>query len=182
MDANSLKLLHHDPEELPDAPELGPDAPPVLQRLLRQQRNQTRRFRPFKIDIDLELIRSWLRECSTSHGSCCNDRYSGALSRHLSELLLVDVNRGCLVAMSSTTTFVALSYVWGDVPIIKTTCNNLDFLKTPGVLFQGASKVTIPAIPATIRDAMHLVRCLGLRYLWVDCLCVVQDASPEEMN
>lgn len=182
MDVDDPKVFDHDPEELPDAPEVGPAAPAVLQRLLRQHRNETRQFRPFNIDIDLELVQSWLRDCSASHGSCCNDRYTEALSRHVSELLLVDVNRGCLVAMQSTTTFVALSYVWGDVPIMKTTRNNIAFLKTPGILFQDAGKVTIPAIPATIRDAIHLVRCLGLRYLWVDCLCVIQDASSEAMN
>lgn len=182
MDLDSPWQYDTDPEVLPDAPDAGPDAPRVLHRLLRQSRNEGRRFRPFSIDVDLDLIRLWRRECRDSHGGCCNDRYTGALSQHVSELHLVDVERGCLVTMPSTTRFVALSYVWGDVPILKTTSQNLRFLQTPGILYSGVGKTVLPMIPATIRDTMFLVQSLGERYLWVDCLCVVQDAASEEMN
>lgn len=181
-DMATPSIFDHDPELLPDAPPLGPGAPAVLHRLLHQQRNEPRQFRPFNIDIDLGLIRLWRQECCDYHGSCCNERYSKNLSQHISELLLVDVNRGCLVARPSTTPFVALSYVWGDVPTMKTTRKNLEFLKTEGVLFQGFHKETLPTLPTTIRDAIYLTRSLGEKYLWVDCLCVVQDAGEEEMN
>ena len=30
-------------------------------------------------------------------------------------------------------------------------------------------------LPATIRDAIHFVRRLKERYLWVDSLCIIQD-------
>ncbi|KAJ8116615.1 hypothetical protein OPT61_g1986 [Boeremia exigua] len=182
MDLDSPRQSDSDPEVLPDAPELESDVPRVLHRLLRQTRNGDRRFRPFNIDVDLGLIRDWHRECRESHGSCCNDRYTGALSQHVSELHLVDLDRGCLVTRPSTTPFVALSYVWGDVAILKTTRQNLRFLQTEGILYSGVEKDILPVIPATIRDAMYLAKSLGQRYLWVDCLCVIQDAESAEMN
>jgi len=30
-------------------------------------------------------------------------------------------------------------------------------------------------LPKTVRETMALVRDLGETYLWVDCLCVIQD-------
>ncbi|KAJ4988973.1 heterokaryon incompatibility protein [Stagonosporopsis vannaccii] len=182
MDPSTQWLSHDDPELLPDAPELIPEPPRVLHRLLRQSRNEGRRYRPFSIQIDLNLIQSWRRECRDSHGDCCNDRYSEALSQHTRELNLVDVHRGCLVTLPSTTPFVALSYVWGDISMLKTTSQNLHFLRTEGILHSGVAKDIACWVPATIRDAMHLVRSLGERYLWVDCLCIIQDATSEDMN
>lgn len=44
-------------------------------------------------------------------------------------------------------------------------------------------KVKLPSdsarMPRTLRDAMDLVNALGLRYIWIDSLCIVQD-DPEE--
>jgi hypothetical protein len=41
-------------------------------------------------------------------------------------------------------------------------------------------------IPITILNAIHFVRFLGERYLWVDSLCIVQDddedRKPEQLN
>lgn len=35
------------------------------------------------------------------------------------------------------------------------------------------------ALPATIRDAMNFTKGVGVRYLWVDSLCLVQDNHEE---
>src|SRR5690242_20860953 len=90
MDLDHPWQSHDDPELLPDAPELTTEPPRVLHRLLRQSRNEGRRYRPFNIEIDLELIQSWRRECRGFHGGCCNDRYSEALSQHASQLNFVE--------------------------------------------------------------------------------------------
>lgn len=39
----------------------------------------------------------------------------------------------------------------------------------------GAFIEEIGRIPRTIRNAMTLTRELGMRYLWVDAVCIVQD-------
>jgi hypothetical protein len=79
-----------------------------------------------------------------------------------------------LVTISSSTKFVALSYVWGSIPIFKTKTNNAYLLRTPGSLSGANSDILLPA---SIRDAISLTGKLGEKYLWVGCLCMVQDAD-----
>jgi Heterokaryon incompatibility protein (HET) len=128
--------------------------------------------------IDYTLVRGWLDICD--HWHSCN---SSERNRHLEyplmkgDLLLIDCKDGCLVTGPNNDSkrdfkFVALSYVWGNIPIFKTSTSNLPFLKRPGSVL--ATNPTA-LIPQTIRDAMTFVLKLQLRYLWVDSLCIVQD-------
>lgn len=133
--------------------------------------------RPVGHRIDFSILQTWRRDC-LSHGSCCNDRYSESLSKHLTQLLLVDVTKGCLVTKSSSTTYIALSYVWGKVSMLKTTSTNINELRREGALFEHRAE---GRLADTVRDAMHLVKSLGEKYLWVDCLCIVQDCSAQHM-
>ena len=38
----------------------------------------------------------------------------------------------------------------------------------------------IPGIPIVVRDAIQFVAAMGERYLWVDCLCIVQDNTENK--
>jgi hypothetical protein len=112
-----------------------------------------------------------------THCDCCNEGYMDVLSRYVERLILVDVTTNALVEVPASTPYIALSYVWGSVPMLKTQKSNFEDLKKPGAL--AADNVTIPR---TIRDAMYLVKGLGDHYLWVDCLCIVQDEEQETMD
>ena len=81
---------------------------------------------PHYIDPDLILqILQWKRTCETTHGSVCNTRYSEYMSKQLQTINLVDVETLSLVTTSSSTKFVALSYVWGSIPMFKTQTSNI---------------------------------------------------------
>jgi hypothetical protein len=97
----------------------------------------------------------------------------------LAYLNLVDVVVGCVVTLPSSTPFVALSYVWGDVKTLKAKKDNFEDLQRTGALFE---EPYVSALPDTIRDAMHVAKTLDERYLWVDCLSIIQDAGREKMN
>ena len=58
-------------------------------------------------DIEVSLLRSWRQACRDTHGDCCNDRNSTALSQNVNELQLVDVQAKCLVSRPSTTPYIA---------------------------------------------------------------------------
>lgn len=70
-------------------------------------------------------------------------------------------------------TFMALSYVWGLNPKVKLLKANYESLRTPG----GLSKLQLPR---TIADSIELVDLLGLQYLWVDALCIIQDDANDQ--
>ncbi|KAH7067412.1 heterokaryon incompatibility protein-domain-containing protein [Paraphoma chrysanthemicola] len=127
--------------------------------------------------IDLQQLRSWRHECLSKHGEECNNRYSELLSKRLETLTLVDVNDHSLVILPSTTPFVALSYVWGSVPMFKAMKSNMSSLMKPGSLVSDEIKIA-----DTVRDAIYLVKNLGECYLWVDCLCIIQDQDDATMS
>ena len=64
--------------------------------------------------------------------------------------------------------YCALSHCWGSPKKhpIRTTSNTLkDHLE--GIKFK--------VLPRTFQDAVTVTRAIGVRYLWIDCLCIVQD-------
>ncbi|KAH6699107.1 heterokaryon incompatibility protein-domain-containing protein, partial [Leptodontidium sp. MPI-SDFR-AT-0119] len=88
---------------------------------------------------------------------------------------LLDVVDERLVSATSEYSFLALSYVWGAVEMLQTRKANVSLLMEKGALSMNKRR-----LPHVIRDAMHIVRALHQRYLWVDCLCIVQDGESQK--
>ncbi|KAF4552364.1 Hypothetical protein D9617_10g073450 [Elsinoe fawcettii] len=68
--------------------------------------------------------------------------------------------------------YAALSYVWGGDQVHKTTTAKILHLRGPGSL-----ETVLRHYPQVIKDAIDLTRRLGIRYLWVDSCCIVQDSE-----
>lgn len=129
--------------------------------------------------IDLSRVRAWAKFCDTEHAGICHSpiEWTRTPPPSLAPLLLVDVNSRCLVEIAiervSDIRYVALSYVWGQLQgILETTRENEQYLRQEGAL---ASPSYAARLPDTVRDAIELVYRLGISYLWVDRLCIVQD-------
>ena len=71
--------------------------------------------------------------------------------------------------------FIALSYVWGSTPTVRLLKANKTTLHKPGSL-RGLQ------LPRTIADSIKLVDHLGLKYLWVDALCIIQDDAEDQSH
>ena len=69
--------------------------------------------------------------------------------------------------------FMALSYVWRSNPKVRLLKANCKSLRTPG----GFNKLQLPR---TIANSIELVNLLGLKYLWVDALCIIQDDANDQ--
>jgi hypothetical protein len=68
--------------------------------------------------------------------------------------------------------YIALSYCWGKSLPFTTVTSNLQKHKEAG-------GIEYTQLPKTLQDAIFLVRYLGIRYLWADCLCIVQDDKAD---
>lgn len=117
--------------------------------------------------IDIDLMSKWISTCDQLHTSTCNVPTSPSTSLSW----MIDTISGCLVPAGECTRYVALSYVWGQTEMLKTTTETLSAMKEAGALHAD----TKWKIPPVIRHAIALVPKLGERYLWVDSLCIKQD-------
>lgn len=66
--------------------------------------------------------------------------------------------------------YVSLSHCWGGQSLCRTTQNTLE---------QHKDSIVVSDLTRTLQDAIHLVQRLGLRYLWVDSLCILQDDEED---
>ncbi|KAK1983225.1 heterokaryon incompatibility protein-domain-containing protein [Colletotrichum cereale] len=116
-------------------------------------------------------VREWLDTCNAEHGDHCSSP-PGDTWRPI--WLIDSVNR-CLVRARATDRYIALSYVY-EPPLpssrgpVETLRGNLEML---------TASMDDADIPQTILDAMWLARKLGIKYLWVDRFCIVQDDDVE---
>lgn len=112
----------------------------------------------------LALAKTWLNDCLRDH-THCRTRMMPKLPRRV-----VDVKTGRLrlfVPRNGTRgNWVALSHCWGKKNTFRTTLKTLESHQR-GI---GWGK-----LPKTFKDAIQVTRALGVRYLWIDSLCIIQD-------
>ncbi|KAM7212172.1 hypothetical protein V8F06_012424 [Rhypophila decipiens] len=129
-------------------------------------------------ELNVGRVLRWVDSCTAKH-DCLLQPHLEPLSRvfpGLEVLRLIDVVQCCLVETREPAEYIVLSYVWGSVANFRLTKANRLNLMLPGAL----QKVD-HLLPKTIHDAITLVRRLGIRYLWVDSICLLQN-DPEDLK
>ncbi|KAL5877152.1 hypothetical protein ACKVWC_006310 [Pyricularia oryzae] len=118
----------------------------------------------------LAFIRRQLEACLEGHERCHRPNPSFRPSR----LVYVGSSESnCDIALRTRTgipagaRYAALSYCWGNVvPVCRTTRDSHG---------QNMVSIGVSTIPKTFIDAFQVVRRLGLEYIWIDALCIMQD-------
>ncbi|KAK5990151.1 hypothetical protein PT974_08417 [Cladobotryum mycophilum] len=128
----------------------------------------------------LPRIKAWLDDCKTEHnGHCSGGDDSGVATWR--PVYLIDTVERHLVKTQPADRYLALSYVWGTVNPHHGGLNSaMQLLKSNLETFQ--TKIPDDDLPETILDAIWLSKKLGLRYLWVDRLCIIQDDVEDMEN
>ena len=118
-------------------------------------------------------IRRWLDSCLDKHPSCPR-RCTPELPRRV---LDVGTNNSPIRLHQSQKNekaqYATLSYCWGSgVQHLTTTTSNLrDYM------------LALPCgLPKTILDAVEVCRKVGIRYLWADALCIIQDNDSDKLD
>jgi hypothetical protein len=128
-----------------------------------------------------ETAKAWLQECLSEHS--CTPEVSnneettwmrGAPARLIDlEAFSNDSEDAKIIrAEKSNSLYATLSYCWGDtMPEGSTT--------TLSNIHRREERMEATGLPQTLRDAFTVTRALGIRYLWVDALCIIQDSRED---
>nr|POF13897.1 hypothetical protein CFP56_02921 [Quercus suber] len=117
----------------------------------------------------IELLKSKYDECLLQHDQCRASRRPQFLPARLLEIkhsAVVVIRPDREVAQYAT-----LSYCWGTTRTIQLTQETLERFTSQGITFD--------ELPLTIRHACELCTGLGICYIWVDCLCILQDSVSD---
>ena len=118
----------------------------------------------------ITLAKSWYESCNTSHSACAKQPYIGQ-----NEFRLVDLRSSPALyvceELDRADKYAALSYRWGDQPPLKLTTSTIARFSTHGL--------SLHDLPAKIKDVCRLCRSLEIPFLWVDCLCIIQDSVSD---
>ncbi|KAF2121431.1 heterokaryon incompatibility protein-domain-containing protein [Lophiotrema nucula] len=123
-------------------------------------------------------IEDWYAECTSHHNGCGLIAAAGSARtdddvKLPSRILEISGNTEVLTVrliatQESKGTYCALSHCWGseDCQPIKTTTENIH---------EHMLSINYAALPRTFKDAVLTTHRLGIRHLWIDSLCIIQD-------
>ncbi|KAF2446809.1 HET-domain-containing protein [Karstenula rhodostoma CBS 690.94] len=115
----------------------------------------------------LQEARRWLEDCLQNHKDCSRPDPTFTPTR------LVQISPECRLCEMGTQVkrYAALSYCWGGNQVFKTTEQ-----MRPRYL----QAIDSTQLPQTLQDAIYVARQLGLDYIWIDALCIIQDSIPDK--
>ena len=113
----------------------------------------------------------WMKKCADEHDECGRIR-SPLPTRvvDVSSSANADVVTLHISAADDYTDYAVLSHCWGG---------NIPFKTTKATLPDRVAGMKMDQLPKNFRDAVTVTRRLGLRYIWIDALCIVQDDEDD---
>lgn len=119
------------------------------------------------------MARGWMDNCLRNHTTCSKSFLTGWKP---SRLLDVTEDKIKLVFQDSAEPhlpYVTLSHCWGTEKFL---------VLTPDLVPRFIEGVDISEFPLTFQETMITVRRLNVRYLWIDCYCIMQGSDTEALE
>ncbi|KAK0704855.1 hypothetical protein B0H67DRAFT_362400 [Lasiosphaeris hirsuta] len=128
-----------------------------------------------------ETAKEWLRDCKYRHTSCKRTNEERLEDWHASRLIEVGTSdrpqRLALRHGSDDTLegpYAALSYCGGENPqFLRLTTTNIEELR---------QEIPWQSLPTSFQDGIITCRRLGIPYIWIDSLCILQAGDGSESD
>lgn len=119
------------------------------------------------------IMRRWLDQCTSKHEACRDLPRNVPLPTRV-----VDVGRKgtdfapflLVTDGSARGRYAALTHCWGG---------SIDFVLTNERLEDFQQRLPVERLAQNFKDAVHICRELGVQYLWIDCLCIIQNSEDD---
>ncbi|KAF2106153.1 hypothetical protein BDV96DRAFT_655024 [Lophiotrema nucula] len=125
--------------------------------------------------LNINTMSEWIRSCGRRH-SCLprNDVFLPTRVLDVGSPPSTSIRLVCFAREHTTSgKYLALSHRWGSTTankMFRTLKENLEAFK---------QAISIADLPTTFRQAVQITRSLGIQYIWIDSLCIVQDDSED---
>lgn len=141
---------------IPGAPTMGPTG---------------RRAVDVRSEECMRFMKESVWECCNTHPGCAMQPDGFVPTR----LIYVGGGKDALqlcdnISPEQNVSWAALSHCWGDGKPLSLTTETLKILK---------ERINFAELPATFQDAVTITQELGLAYVWIDSLCIVQDDKTD---
>ncbi|OLN81982.1 Interleukin-1 receptor-associated kinase 4 [Colletotrichum chlorophyti] len=125
----------------------------------------------------LTLFKQWISKCDSTHGRCLR-RHAGQDTSEM-PTRLVKVTEPMQLLDSSRIEpcqYIALSHCWGQLQ------KHERFCLSRSNYSQLRERIDFDRLPKTFKDAIVVTRGLGIDYIWIDTLCIIQDDKKDWEN
>ena len=119
-----------------------------------------------------EQIRSWIDNCLQLHKKCSKPETSGTLPKRVLDVGVIPGSNiiSLYESQHEAVPYIALSHCWGNPTIhkipLKTLKSNINEMK---------NNISWDLLSKTFQQAITTTQQLGIRFLWIDSLCIIQD-------
>lgn len=125
-----------------------------------------------------KLLNEWIHVCDTNNNCTSVQEHEGHVDSMPTRVIHVGTAENPCLRLVETGgnvkgRYVALSYCWGKLEKHQrfiTSTDNLDDRK---------KEIKLDEMPNSFRDAVIATRALGVAYLWIDSLCIIQGDDAD---
>jgi hypothetical protein len=125
----------------------------------------------------MSLARKWIQRCDTAHPTCQNEKITSFIPTRVIDVGEKKIFQSFIKPVLRSgkdlppgSSYLTLSHCWGGIVPLRLMTNNVSTM---------IDHIPFDQLPKTFQDAIIVTQNLGMRYIWIDSLCIVQDDSQD---